>query len=181
MSSKRKEAAAEEVGGFPGFLSLVPLAWWVFAGNCGGAEEMLDMLTRLLVLASLPLLLLEEGWWEGVDEGVSKGFVLVGGATCGGGGSTGRLVRGTLEGVALEGVAGIGVGRSRRCPLNRGEVVKMGGGGDEGLKRGTLSIEFEGIGERTGGGVRDFRTDSRNIFSAVMHDAGRSWSIFLAA
>ena len=143
---------------------------------------MLDMLTRLLVLASLPLLLLEEGWWPGVEEeGASKGFVLEGGAACGGGGSTGRLVRGTLEGVTLEGVAGSGVGRSRRRPLNRGEVVRMGGGGDGGLKRGALSKELEGSGEKAGGGVRDLRTDSRNIFSAVMQDAGRSCSIFLAA
>lgn len=92
-------------------------------------EETLDMLTKLLVLASLPLRLLETGGCMAV---VSKGFVLVGGAAWGGG-STGRLVRGALEGVALEGMAGSGVGRSRWCLLSRGEAVRKGGGEDEDL------------------------------------------------
>lgn len=134
---------------------------------------MLDMLTRLLLLASLPLLLLETGGCTAVGRGVSKGFVLVGGAAWGGG-STGRLVRGALEGVAFEGVAGSGVGRCRWWPLSRGEAVRRGGGGDKDLRCSALSIG-------AGGGVRDLRTDSRNSFSASMQDAGSSCSSFLAA
>ena len=73
-----------------------------------GTEEILDMLMRLLVLASLPLRLLEMGRWVGAT-GVSNGLVdgAMGGARAegevgwGSGGSTGRLVRGSLE----EGVA----------------------------------------------------------------------------
>ncbi len=74
---------------------------------------MLDMLTRLLVLASLPLRLRERaGWWGGAGTGVSNELVpvvVVGGAREGGGagweggcsgGRMGRLVRGSLgEGV----------------------------------------------------------------------------------
>ena len=84
------------------------------------------MLTRLLELASLPLRLL-----ECVADGASKGFVLGGGACCDGGtGRIGRLVSGALEGVAPEGMAWRGVGRSRRwaLPTRAGEEVKRGGG-----------------------------------------------------
>jgi hypothetical protein len=112
--SNRKEAVADVAGGNwlgLAFLS-VPFEWVWFPD--WGTEEILDMLTRLLVLASLPLRLLEIGRAVDTAEGVSKGLVLVGGVAWGSG-STGRLVRGALvEGVALKGVAGIGVGRSRR-------------------------------------------------------------------
>lgn len=88
------------------------------------------MLTKLLVLASLPLRLLEMGVCAG--KGMSNGLV---GVACrgGGSGSTGRLVRGALEeGVLLEeeGVARNGIGRSRWRPLSIGEEVRKGGGGD---------------------------------------------------
>lgn len=133
---------------------------------------MLDMLTKLLLLASLPLLLLEVGGCVvGSRGGGLNGFLLVGGVAWGGG-RMGRLVRGALEGVAVEDVAGSGVGRSRWWPLSRGEVVRRGGGGE---------VDFKCSNGWAGGGACDLWTDSRNIFSAAMQDVGRSCRIFLAA
>ena len=79
------------------------------------------MLTKLLVLVSLPLRLLEMGGCAG--KGTSNGLV---GVACrgGGGGSTGLAGPG-------EGVARNGIGRSSWRPLNRGEEVRRGGGGDK--------------------------------------------------
>ena len=176
MSSKWNEA---EVGGAAWFsfgLLASPFALWVEFGAPCGADEMLDMLTRLLVLASLPLRLLELGGCE--DGGTSNGFVLLVGGACGRG-STERLVRGPLEGVAPvgvapeEGVAGSGVGRSRWWPPCRGEDVRKGGGGGD--------VSALSCGAGGGGGARDFLMDSKNIFSAAMQEAGSSCNSFLAA
>lgn len=60
------------------------------------------------------------------------------GGGCGvdvGSGRMGRLVRGA-RGVVAE--LGVGVGRTSRLPLNLGEEVKSGGGGDEPESSSTL-------------------------------------------
>lgn len=126
------------------------------------------MLTKLLLLASLPLLLRDGWWWPG--KWSSNGLVL---ADCDcavvaeGAKETERFVRGARGAAVVE--FDVGVGRLRA--LARGVEVNSGGG--ELVRcspsRGDCS------------GLCVILIESKNIFSAAMHEAGRSWRSFLAA
>ena len=67
------------------------------------------------------------------------------------------------------------VGRSRWLNCGVGEEVRCGGGGGEEVSRVPTSGVAESAG--LGCGLMEFK----NIFSALMHDVGMSWSSFLAA
>ncbi len=130
-------------------------------------EDTLHMLTRLLLLASLPLLLLDVG------KGSSKGLLLAC-ACCvvavadeeGGAGRAERLVRGPE----------LVVGTGRLMAEFRGVEVNSGGRDGEALE----DVEFLRS-PSCGKGVSSLARDSRNMLSAAIQLGGRSCKSFLAA